>query len=88
MKRDALALDEFDPHAVQAGTAIRRTPGYFRSGASDLFGWYHDAEDAPARDAVVVICPPAGSEYTRTHRSKRHLADRLAPAGIPAQRFD
>jgi alpha-beta hydrolase superfamily lysophospholipase len=88
MKRDALALDEFDPHAVQAGTAIRRTPGYFRSGASDLFGWYHDAEDAPARDAVVVICPPAGSEYTRSHRSMRHLADRLAAAGIPALRFD
>ncbi len=35
-----------------------------------------------------MICPPVGSEYTRSHRSLRHLADRLARAGVPALRFD
>jgi predicted alpha/beta hydrolase len=37
---------------------------------------------------VAVICPPIGPEYTRSHRTLRHLADRLARAGIPALRFD
>jgi hypothetical protein len=29
-----------------------------------------------------------GHEYTRAHCSLRHLADRLALAGMPALRFD
>ncbi len=35
-----------------------------------------------------MLCAPIGSEYTRSHRSLRHLADRFARAGIPAVRFD
>jgi alpha-beta hydrolase superfamily lysophospholipase len=37
---------------------------------------------------VAVICPPFGPEYTRSHRTLRHLADRLATSGIPTLRFD
>ena len=88
MKRDAMVLEGLDAPALPQRRAIRRTPGYFRGGASELFGWYHDAPGAPHRDAVAVICPPCGSEYTRSHRTLRHLADRLAAAGIPALRFD
>ena len=88
MKRDAIVMEEVRaPLAAQSAT-IRRTPRYLPCGDGHIFGWYHEAHDAPRGDAVAVICPPAGSEYTRSHRSLRHLADRLAAAGIPALRFD
>jgi alpha-beta hydrolase superfamily lysophospholipase len=53
-----------------------------------LFSWYHHCPVAPALGTVAVLCAPIGPEYTRSHRSVRHLADRLARAGISALRFD
>jgi alpha-beta hydrolase superfamily lysophospholipase len=67
---------------------IRREPMYFHDGADALFGWYHSAPAEPPQDCVAVICNPIGHEYTHSHRSMRHLADRLARQGIPALRFD
>ena len=86
MKRDDAALDA--PPARTAAGTVRRTPGYLGSGDAALFAWYHEAEGIPPGDRVAVICPPVGSEYTRSHRSLRHLADRLARAGVPTLRFD
>jgi alpha-beta hydrolase superfamily lysophospholipase len=86
MKRDDAALDA--PPASAVAGAVRRTPGYLGAGDAALFAWYHEAEGVPATGRVAVICPPVGSEYTRSHRSLRHLADRLARAGVPALRFD
>ncbi|HEX8255340.1 MAG TPA: alpha/beta fold hydrolase, partial [Thermoanaerobaculia bacterium] len=66
---------------------VTRTPLFFGPDERSLFGWYH----APAgknADIAVVICQPLGHEYINAHRSMRHLADRLARAGIPALRFD
>ena len=63
---------------------ITRTPLFFGPG---LFGWYH-APAGQQRDLAAVICQPLGHEYINGHRSMRHLADRLARAGIPALRFD
>ena len=53
-----------------------------------MFGWYHAASGVEPRDCVAVLCAPLGHEYTRAHRTLRHLADRLARAGIPTLRFD
>ena len=53
-----------------------------------FFAWTHHAPSAEPRGLAAVICGPIGSEYTRSHRSLRHLADRFARAGIPAVRFD
>ena len=64
-----------------------REPMYFQDGADALFGWYHHAA-AEKRDCVAVVCNPIGHEYTHSHRSLRHLADRLARQGVPAFRFD
>ena len=72
------------PLDVVAAASVERRALRFGEG---LFGWYH-AADAGGRDIVVVLCPPMGPEYTRSHRTLRHLADRLALAGIPALRFD
>jgi len=67
---------------------MQREPLYLGDDADACFGWLHTDEAAPARDCAAVICPPVGHEYTRAHRTLRHLADRLAARGIPALRFD
>jgi len=67
---------------------MRRQPLYIGNGANAAFGWLHLDEGGPARDCVAVLCAPVGHEYTRAHRTLRHLADRLAQRGIPALRFD
>jgi len=88
MKPDPAVLEEHSTPLAARAPAVRRTPRYFPCGDGHVFGWYHDAPGAAQLDAVAVICPPTGSEYTRSHRSLRHLADRLAASGMPALRFD
>ena len=67
---------------------VDREPLYFQDGPNFCFGWYHTDNAAVQRDCAVVICSPIGYEYAHSHRSMRHLADRLAQHGIPAIRFD
>jgi alpha-beta hydrolase superfamily lysophospholipase len=67
---------------------IVRTPLFFGPEARSLFGWFHARSDGGRTDLAVVICPPLGHEYANSHRPIRHLADRLAEAGIPVLRFD
>lgn len=72
-----------------AGTLhLRRDAIYLGEPDRALFSCFHAAEHGPGRDCVAVICNPLGHEYVHSHRSVRHLADRLAEAGIPALRFD
>ena len=78
MRRDDVAL-----HA-----AIDRRAGYLGGGEDACFAWLHQSPGTAPAGCVAVICPPIGHEYTRAHRSLRHLADRLAVAGVPALRFD
>ena len=88
MKRDDAILDPPAASLAPDAGTMRRTPAYLGAGDRALFAWYHEAEAASAGDQVAVICPPVGSEYTRSHRSLRHLADGLARAGVPTLRFD
>ena len=72
---------------------VERRPLYFeqsraRGAEGPIFGWYHSTPSALQSDCAAVICGPIGHEYTRAHRTMRHLADRLAEQGIPALRFD
>lgn len=67
---------------------IVREAAFIGEAAPAFFAWTHHAPGRPSRGLVAVLCGPIGSEYTRSHRSLRHLADRLAMAGIPALRFD
>ena len=79
---------DLTPAAGATRLAIVRSPMYLGNGDETLFAWHHHAPRAIARDCVAVLCAPIGPEYTRSHRTLRHLADRLADAGIPALRFD
>lgn len=62
-------------------------PFFFGRSQQPLFGIYHAPKGA-ARDSGVVICPPLGQEYMRTHRALRQLALHLGKAGFHALRFD
>lgn len=53
-----------------------------------LLGGYHPPRASVARDSSVVLCPPVGQEYMRTHRALRQLANELAAQGHHVLRFD
>ncbi len=59
-----------------------------------LLGVYHPAQQEaaekhpPAATRAVVICPPFGAEYMRTHRALRGTALQLAARGIHVLRLD
>lgn len=63
------------------------TPFFFGAASRSLFGWYHPAAEA-RRATGVVVCNPIGDDDVRAHRPLRHLAERLARAGVPVLRFD
>jgi len=76
-----------DDAVLRAG--VERRAFYLGEGGDAFFAWEHRAGgDGAAPPLAAVICGPVGHEYTRAHRTLRHLADRLARAGIPAVRFD
>jgi alpha-beta hydrolase superfamily lysophospholipase len=94
VRRDAIPLETDVAPATR--TRVERRAFYFEDGsahfrgdaAGAMFAWYHSAPGVEPRDCVAVLCAPLGHEHTRAHRTLRHLADRLALAGIPALRFD
>jgi pimeloyl-ACP methyl ester carboxylesterase len=53
-----------------------------------VFAVHHRARAAVAQGRGVVLCNPFGIEAMSAHRAYRHLAERLADAGISAVRFD
>jgi pimeloyl-ACP methyl ester carboxylesterase len=63
-------------------------PLVFGPPAAQLFGLYHAPAPASARGVGVVLCAPLGYEAMCTHRTYRHLAERLADGGFHALRFD
>ena len=72
----------------QAGAEhIERTAFYLESCGQSLFAWLHRAA-AGGGDHGVLICPPLGHEQVHSHRTLRHLADRLAAAGFTVLRLD
>jgi pimeloyl-ACP methyl ester carboxylesterase len=73
--------------ADQAAQAPPVEAGWFGSTERPIFGTFHPAAQ-PARDCVVVLCNPFGYDVMITHYAYRHLAERLAKAGIAALRFD
>jgi pimeloyl-ACP methyl ester carboxylesterase len=62
-------------------------PFYFGSITQSLFGIYHPPS-AAITDTAVLLCPPLGQEYMRSHWAMRRLADQLAKCGCHVLRFD
>jgi alpha-beta hydrolase superfamily lysophospholipase len=55
-------------------------------GGGDVLATLHLPETAS--EVGVVICPPFGYAYAVAYRTLRHLADRLAEAGLATVRYD
>jgi alpha-beta hydrolase superfamily lysophospholipase len=68
--------------------AGRKQPLHFGAPGRPLFGFYHPPSDGSWRGVGVVLCAPIGTDQTRSDRTYRHLAERLAAAGFPCLRFD
>lgn len=62
-------------------------PLFFPAGKGDLYACHH-LPVGPARGEAVLLCAPAGHEYSRSHRALRQLAAQFAKAGYHAFRFD
>jgi len=63
-------------------------PRFFGNSKQPLFGIYHPARGRKAVTHPVVLCPPIGNEYVRTHWALRSLATKLARVGCSVLRFD
>lgn len=61
---------------------------YFGRTDSQLLGVLHQAQSKSDSVKSLVICPPLGHEYIRTHWALRLLAKQLARKGIHVLRFD
>jgi len=62
---------------------------FFFGGAppAALFGAYH-APAGAASAGAVLLCPPVGHEYVRSHRALRNLGVQLSRSGAAVLRFD
>jgi len=63
-------------------------PFYFGNAREPLFGVYSPPVSAGSRENAVLICPPLGREYIRTHWALRRVADQLAGTNTHVLRFD
>ncbi len=76
-----------EPIEIRAA-AGRKQPIHFGASGRPLFGFYHPPKDGPWRDVGVVLVNPIGTDQTRSDRTYRHLAERLAAVGFACLRFD
>lgn len=65
-----------------------RRPLFFGPAGSRLFGLFDPPPKGSRAPTAALICPPAGQEYVRAHRSLVQLGLRLSRRGIPVLRFD
>jgi dienelactone hydrolase len=75
------------PIEIRAASG-RKQPIHFGAPGRTLFGFYHPPQDGTWRGVGVVLCNPIGTDQTRSDRTYRHLAERLATAGFACLRFD
>ena len=75
-------------NAAPGSASVQRTAFYLESQGQPLFAWLHHRIEPTGFDHGVIICPPVGYEQLHSHRSLRHLADRLAQDEVPVLRFD
>ena len=63
-------------------------PFFFGDSKEPLYGIHHPPQGTAPQPVPVVICPPYGQEYMRSHRALRQLANLLARQGFHVLRFD
>lgn len=80
---------EQNESASDQSQSIYREPLYFPCDDETIFAWLHTANVRRSSNAFgIVLCPPIGSEYMRSYRTVRHIADALAKKGHTVLRID
>ncbi len=64
----------------------QETPFFFGPIEKQMFGTFYSGK--PSANFAVLICPPLGQEYMRTHWLIRNIASSLNRKGAPVMRFD
>lgn len=78
----------FQPATILPGTsAFTRYAGWLSVAERRVFTTLYRPLGA-TRNLGVVLCAPPFHEYVHSHRAYRHLAEKLATAGIAVARFD
>jgi pimeloyl-ACP methyl ester carboxylesterase len=81
------AVRESAPDTDQA-EAVAATAHFFGKTEDPLFGIHYAPTGGHSRNHGVVLCPPLGWEYMRTHWAMRQIARNLVVAGFDVLRFD
>lgn len=63
-------------------------PFFFGDSANPLYGVYHPPTATQKQTEAILLCPPFGQEYMRSHRAYRQLAMLLNKKGYAVLRFD
>ena len=75
---------------IEKAVAVQKTgtetPLFFGAANSQKFGYFYAPQTAATQG--VVVCPPLGQEYMRTHWLIRNLSVALNRKGAPVLRFD
>jgi alpha-beta hydrolase superfamily lysophospholipase len=80
--------EERAPLSAPPSESPAAMPIVLASPRGPLFGFHHVARPPIARATTVVLCPPIGYDAMLTHRTYRHLAERLSALGFHVLRFD
>jgi amino acid adenylation domain-containing protein len=74
--------------AVEPVDAVGTSAFFFGPSEEPLFGIHSAPAGGEPRSTAVVLCPPIGWEYMRTHWAVRKLARMLVRTGYHVLRFD
>ncbi len=86
MTRNIDRQSQAQPQKIRAD-GIFRSPHFLSSDYGYQAAWLHAPDDLQVRGTILIL-PPFGLEYTHSHRTLLHLADRLAMLGFAALRID
>ena len=85
-----VSLARIDP-ALRPEVAIQPLnfhPLYFATDCGRLYGVHHFPEKGQANGQAILIAPPMGQDYVRSHKTLQKLATDLAGIGYHVLRFD
>ncbi len=77
-----------DTPSTERADEVTTTAYFFGDSAEPLFGVYSSPAVRTLRNRAVLLCPPIGWEYMRTHWTMRRIARLLAADGFHVLRFD
>jgi uncharacterized protein len=63
-------------------------PVFFGHRQKQLFGVYYPSKSRPSLMHGILLCPPVGHEYMRTHMALRQLSALLSSLGFDVFKFD